>query len=297
MKVKEQKQTVATVAAPKKKSQAQEVWHRFKKNHLALLGLALIIIMILVVTFADFIAPYGFDDQDYMSTMLPPSLEHLCGTDNVGRDIFSRLLFGGRVSLTIGIISVGIGLIVGGAMGAIAGYYGGKLDNFLMRIIDILMAIPSVILAISICAALGPGLVNTMIAVGISSIPNYARILRSSILSIKQQEYVEAARAIGASNNRIIGKHIVPNSLSGLIVQASMGVGRAIISAASMSFIGLGIQPPNPEWGAMLSAGRTYFQNYPHMVLFPGIAIFLAVLSMNLIGDGLRDALDPRLKR
>ncbi|MCI9473084.1 MAG: ABC transporter permease [Flavonifractor sp.] len=287
----------AAAPAAKKKSQLQEVWGRFKKNRLALFGMVLILLMILMVVLSPLIAPYGFDEQNYYEIFASPSLQHLCGTDNLGRDVFSRLLYGGRVSLTIGIISVGIGLLCGGLMGALAGYYGGKLDNTLMRIIDILMAIPSVILAISICAALGPGLVNTMIAVGVASIPNYARILRSSILSIKQQEYVEAARAIGASNARIISKHIVPNSLSGLIVQASMGVGRAIISAASMSFIGLGIAPPNPEWGAMLSAGRTYFRDYPHMVLFPGIAIFLAVLSMNLIGDGLRDALDPRLKR
>lgn len=287
----------AAAPAAKKKSQLQEVWGRFKKNRLALFGMVLILLMILMVILSPLIAPYGFDEQNYYEIFASPSLQHLCGTDNLGRDVFSRLLYGGRVSLTIGIISVGIGLLCGGLMGALAGYYGSKLDNTLMRIIDILMAIPSVILAISICAALGPGLVNTMIAVGVASIPNYARILRSSILSIKQQEYVEAARAIGASNARIISKHIVPNSLSGLIVQASMGVGRAIISAASMSFIGLGIAPPNPEWGAMLSAGRTYFRDYPHMVLFPGIAIFLAVLSMNLIGDGLRDALDPRLKR
>ena len=287
----------AAAPAAKKKSQLQEVWGRFKKNRLALFGMVLILLMILMVVLSPLIAPYGFDEQNYYEIFASPSLQHLCGTDNLGRDVFSRLLYGGRVSLTIGIISVGIGLLCGGLMGALAGYYGGKLDNTLMRIIDILMAIPSVILAISICAALGPGLVNTMIAVGVASIPNYARILRSSILSIKQQEYVEAARAIGASNARIISKHIVPNSLSGLIVQASMGVGRAIISAASMSFIGLGIAPPNPEWGAMLSAGRTYFRDYPHMVLFPGIAIFLAVLSMNLIGDGLRDALDPSLKR
>ncbi len=285
------------VSTTKKKSQFQEVWHRFKKNRLAVIGMIIIVIMIALALLAPIIAPYHFDDQDYDHTFQGPSLEHLCGTDNVGRDIFSRLLYGGRVSLTIGIISVGIGLLLGGTMGALAGYYGGVLDSVLMRIIDILMAIPSVILAISICAALGPGLVNTMIAVGISTIPNYARILRSAILTVKQQEYVEAARAIGSSNTRIITKHIVPNSLSGLIVQASMGVGRAIISAASMSFVGLGIAPPNPEWGAMLSYGRSFFQQHPQMVLFPGLAIFLAVLSMNLIGDGLRDALDPRLKR
>ena len=287
----------APVAETKKKSQFQEVWHRFKKNHLAVLGLVMLILMILLVALSGVIAPYGFDEQNYFETFQGPSLRHLCGTDELGRDIFSRLLYGGRVSLTIGIISVGIGLLVGGAIGAIGGYFGGKLDNVLMRFIDILMAIPSVILGVSICAALGPGLVNTMIAVGVSTIPNYARILRSSILTVKQQEFVEAARAIGASNGRIIGKHIIPNSMSGLIVQASMGVGRAIISAASMSFIGLGIQPPNPEWGAMLSAGRSYFRDHSHMVLFPGIAIFIAVLSINLLGDGLRDALDPRLKK
>lgn len=287
----------ATAGGTKKKSQMAEVWRRFKKNHLAVLGLIILAIMVLLVAFAGVIAPYGFDEQDYYAVFQGPSLQHLCGTDNLGRDIFSRLLYGGRVSLTIGIISVGIGLIVGGAIGAIGGYFGGKIDNVLMRFMDILMAIPSVILGVSICAALGPGLVNTMIAVGISTIPQYTRILRSSIMSVKQQEFVEAARAIGAGNGRIIGKHIIPNSMSGLIVQASMGVGRAIISAASMSFIGLGIQPPNPEWGAMLSAGRPYFRDNPQMVLFPGIAIFLAVLAINLIGDGLRDALDPRLKK
>lgn len=286
-----------TNEAPKKNKQAKEVWRRFKKNKLAVLGLIIIIVLILAAVFAPVIAPYGYDDQDYGATFIKFSKDHPLGTDNLGRDILSRLLYGSRVSLTIGFISVGIGLIAGGLIGAIAGYYGGVLDDVLMRIIDIIMAIPSIILAISVCAALGPGLINTMIAVGISSIPNYARILRSSILSIKQQEFVEAATAIGASDARIIAKHIIPNSLSGIIVQASMGVGRAIISAASMSFVGLGIQPPNPEWGAMLSFGRTYFRDYGYMVLYPGLFIFIAVLSMNLIGDGLRDALDPRLKR
>lgn len=291
--------TKAPVAAAniKKKSQFQEVWGRFKKNWMAVGGLVLIVVMMVVCLLSPVVAPYHYDAQNYYETFQSPSLQHFCGTDNLGRDIFSRLLYGGRVSLFIGLISVGIGLLFGGTIGAIAGYFGGKLDNVLMRGIDILMAIPSIVLGISICAALGPGLINTMIAVGISTIPNYTRILRSAIMSIKQQEFVEAAKAIGASDKRIILKHIIPNSLSGIIVQASMGVGRAIISAASMSFVGLGIQPPNPEWGAMLSAGRTYFRDYPHMVLFPGVAIFLAVLSMNLIGDGLRDAMDPKLKR
>ncbi|MCQ2554311.1 MAG: ABC transporter permease [Clostridia bacterium] len=284
-------------SAPKKKSHGAEIWHRFKKNKLAVIGLIVITIMVLAAILAPLIAPYGFDEQNYSETFIRFSPKHPLGTDNLGRDILSRLLIGSRVSLTIGFIAVGIGLVFGGLVGAIAGYYGGTVDDILMRIIDIIMAIPQIIFAISICSALGPGLVNTMIAVGIAGAPNYARILRSSILSVKQQEFVEAATAIGASDFRIITKHIIPNSLSGLIVQASMGVGRAIISAASMSFVGLGIQPPNPEWGAMLSFGRTYFRDYGYMILYPGLFIFIAVLSMNLIGDGLRDALDPRLKR
>ena len=190
-----------------------------------------------------------------------------------------------------------IGAVVGGLIGAFAAYYGGKTDSILMRIIDIMMSIPSMVLAIAICAALGPGLVNTMIAVGFSSVPTYARVVRSAVLSIRQQEYIEAAGAIGAKNWRIIRKHIIPNSLAPIIVQASLGVGNAIQSAASMSFLGLGIQPPTPEWGAMLSAGRQFLRDYPMMVVTPGICIVLVISSLNMLGDGLRDALDPRMKR
>jgi len=219
------------------------------KNHMAVGGLVILGVLILVACFAPQLAPYGFDDQDYSIALQDASLAHPCGTDNLGRDIFSRLLYGSRVSLSVGLISVGIGVTVGGLLGALAAFYGSKIDNTIMRLLDILMAIPSTILAISICAALGPGMTNTMIAVGISGIPKYARVVRSAVLTAKQQEYVEAARAIGAGDRRIIFRHLIPNSMAPIIVQASMGIASAILAAASMSFIGLGIQPPNPEWG------------------------------------------------
>ena len=281
----------------KKKSMAQEKFRAFLKNKLAVAGALLLIAMIILSAMSPIIAPYGYDEQNYEEARQTPSAKHWAGTDELGRDIFSRILYGGRVSLTIGIISVGIGLMAGGSLGVLAAFYGGKVETVIMRLIDVLMAIPSIILSISVCAALGSGIVNTMISVGISSIPTYARVFRSSVISEKAKEYVEAARAVGAGNGRIILKHILPNSLAPVIVQASLGVAQSITTAASLSFIGLGIQPPNPEWGALLSGGRQYIRDYPHMVVFPGIAIMLTVLALNLIGDGLRDALDPRLKR
>ena len=285
------------VQLDKKKSMKEEKIRAFMKNKLAVAGAVLLLTMIVLAALSPIIAPYGFDEQNYEIARQTPSLQHLAGTDELGRDIFSRILYGGRVSLTIGIISVGIGLIFGGSLGVIAAYYGGVTETVIMRVIDVLMAIPSIILSISICAALGSGIVNTMIAVGISSIPTYARVFRSSVISEKSKEYIEAARAVGAGNARIILKHILPNSIAPVIVQASLGVAHAITTAASLSFIGLGIQPPNPEWGALLSSGRQYIRDFPHMVVYPGIAIMLTVLALNLIGDGLRDALDPRLKR
>ena len=285
------------VQLDKKKSMKEEKIRAFMKNKLAVAGAVLLLTMIVLAALSPIIAPYGFDEQNYEIARQTPSLQHLAGTDELGRDIFSRILYGGRVSLTIGIISVGIGLIFGGSLGVIAAYYGGVIETVIMRVIDVLMAIPSIILSISICAALGSGIVNTMIAVGISSIPTYARVFRSSVISEKSKEYIEAARAVGAGNARIILKHILPNSIAPVIVQASLGVAQAITTAASLSFIGLGIQPPNPEWGALLSSGRQYIRDFPHMVVYPGIAIMLTVLALNLIGDGLRDALDPRLKR
>lgn len=280
----------------KKRSQWLEVWRRLRQNKAAMVGLFIIGVLVFSAIFADLIAPEGFDDQDLHRTFLSPSRQHIMGTDHLGRDIFSRIVYGSRFSLLVGFVAVGISAIAGGSFGAIAGFYGGRLDNVIMRFMDILLAIPSILLAISIVAALGPSLVNLMIAVGIASIPGYARIVRASVLTLKDQEFVEAAKAIGANDLRIIIKHILPNAMAPIIVQATLGVATAILSAAGLSFIGLGIRPPNPEWGSMLSTGRIYIRDYWHVATFPGLAIMITILGLNLFGDGLRDALDPRLK-
>lgn len=287
---------VNKIVKKKKNSRLMEVWKRLKKNKLALVGLGILVLLVLVAIFADFIAPYGFDKQNLQATFQYPSSKHIFGTDEFGRDIFSRVVYGSRISLEVGFIAVSIAVVIGGILGAMAGYYGGKLDNFIMRAMDILLAIPQILLAISIVAALGPGLVNLMIAVGISSIPGYARIVRASVLSIKDQEFVEAAKAAGSSDARIIFKHIIPNAMAPIIVQATLGVAIAILTAAGLSFIGLGIQPPTPEWGSMLSGGRGYIRDYWYMTMFPGLAIVVTIFALNVLGDGLRDALDPRLK-
>lgn len=283
----------------KKRGQWSETWRRLKRNKMAMLGLSIIVILVLLAVFADVIADYD-EVAIKMNTSIRlqgPSKDHILGTDELGRDMFARIIHGARVSLQVGIIAVGIAIVIGGSLGAIAGFYGGKLDNIIMRMMDIFLAIPSILLAITIVSALGTSMLNLMIAVGISSIPSYARIVRASVLSIKDQEFIEAARAIGAKDSRIIIKHIIPNSMAPLIVQATLGVAGAILSTAGLSFIGLGIQKPAPEWGAMLSSGRPFLREASHVTTFPGIAIMITILSLNLLGDGLRDALDPRLKQ
>lgn len=280
----------------KKRSQVKEVWRRFRRNKQAVVGMCMLMTLILAAVLADVIAPYDPLQQDIINRLQPPSAAHLFGTDELGRDIFSRILYGSRISLTVGLIAVGLSGVVGCTLGALAGYYGGTLDNVIMRCTDVLMAIPSILLNISIVAALGSGLQNVMIAIGISSVPAYCRIMRASLLSLKDQEFVDASRAAGAGDFHIIVHHILPNSLAPLIVQATLKIGGAILSCASMSFIGLGIVPPTPEWGAMLSTGRDFLRDAPHLTAFPGMAIMFAVFAMNLMGDGLRDALDPKLK-
>lgn len=280
----------------KKRSQLVEVWRRLRQNKMAMAGLVILVLLVIMALSANLLAPEGYDNQDFSKTFLGPSMEHPFGTDNLGRDILDRIIHGARYSLSVGIIAVGIAIIAGGLLGAFAGFYGGTVDNVIMRLMDILLAIPSILLAISIVAALGPGLFNVMLAVGISSVPGYARIVRASVIQLKGQEFIEAAKAIGATDWRIIIKHIVPNSLAPLIVQGTLGVAGAILSAAGLSFIGLGIQPPQPEWGAMLSAGRIYIRDHMWMTLFPGLFIMITILALNLLGDGLRDALDPKLK-
>ncbi|MDR1873742.1 MAG: ABC transporter permease [Synergistaceae bacterium] len=297
-----QTNSAETLSAPlspgrKKRSPLGEVFFRLKRSPLAMFGLTVILILIFTAIFADVLSPYPYRKQDLTRTFETPSRDHLLGTDEFGRDILSRLIYGARVSLQVGFIAVGIALIVGGMLGAAAGYYGGWIDNAIMRVMDVLLSVPQTLLAIAIAAALGPGLFNLMIAVGIAAVPNYARIVRGSVLSIREMEFVEAARAVGSSDLRIILKHIIPNSMAPIIVQSTLGVASAILNAAGLSFIGLGIQPPYPEWGAMLSGGRQYIRDYSHLTLYPGLAIMFTILALNFLGDGLRDALDPRLKR
>ena len=283
--------------AIKKQSQIKEIFKRFKRNRMAVFGLVVIILLILCALFPSVIAPYGYDDQNLSEQFIAPCLAHPFGTDNFGRDILSRVIYGCRISLLIGLISVSISCVLGVILGCIAGYYGNKVDNLVMRFIDIMLAIPQMLLAMSIVAALGIGTENLILAIAIGLVPGYATIVRGSILSVKGQEYIEAARSIGASDFRIITRHIVPNCLAPIIVQATMSIASAILSTASMSFIGLGIEPPTPEWGSMLSAGRAYLRDHWFVVTFPGVAIMLTVFAFNLFGDGLRDALDPKLKQ
>lgn len=281
----------------KKRMPIYDVWRRLRKSRLAMLGLFGLTILVLCAIFADVIAPYDYALQDYTALNQTPSLKHLFGTDNFGRDIFSRVVYGARISLVMGFISLSIGALIGCLLGAVAGFFGKKLETLIMRACDIMMSIPSTVLAIVIATTLGPGLINAIIALSISTIPTFARVVRGSTLSVKDQEYIEAARCIGASSRHIIFHYVFPNVLAPIIVQATLGIGKSIIMLAALSFLGLGIQPPTPEWGSMLSSARVYMRDYPHEVIFPGLAIMFTVLSLNLFGDGLRDALDPKLKR
>lgn len=281
----------------KKYSMAAEVIHRMTYNSLAMVGLGIFIVLVLCALFPQFIAPEGYDDQNYARAFIAPCWEFPLGTDSFGRDILSRVIWGARTSLCIGVVSVAFSVLVGGAIGAVAAYYGGKLDNVLMRIMDVLMAIPSFLLCIAVTAAFGSGFLVIVCAIAIGNVPSYSRIVRAAVLTIKDSEFVEAARSIGASDFRITMKHLIPNCLSPIIVQATMGVAGAILSAAGLSFMGLGIQPPTPEWGYMLNAGKQYIRDAWWIVTFPGVTIMAAIFSLNLLGDGLRDALDPKLKK
>lgn len=281
----------------KKESMFKITIKRLLDNKMSVFCLIVLALVILVALTANLIAPYGFEEQDLTATLAKPSPGHLCGTDNLGRDIFSRLLYGSRNSLLVGFLSVGVSAVIGIGIGLCAGYFGGKLDMAIMRVLDVVQALPAILLAIAISAALGTGLINCIIALSVGQIPGFARMSRASSLNVQGQEFIEAARSINAREGRILMKHVLPNAMSPLIVQATMQVAMAIITSAGLSFIGLGVQPPNAEWGAMLSAGRNYIRQAPHMVIFPGIMIMIVVLALNMLGDGLRDALDPRLKK
>lgn len=280
----------------KKYSFTKDTLKRLSRNKLAMVGVVILSVLILGAIFAPWIVPYDYAEQNIEDAYMSPCAAHLFGTDEFGRDIYSRILMGSRLSLIIGFIAVAIAIIVGGLLGAIAGYFQKAVDNIIMRFMDILMSIPQLLLAIAITATLGSSIINLMIAVGVAAIPGYSRIVRASVLSVRDQEFVEAARAVGTSDFKIIMKHILPNCLAPIIVKATLDVAICILSAAGMSFIGIGLQPPSPEWGAMLADARYYIRDFSYMALFPGLCIALTIFSLNVLGDGLRDALDPKLR-
>ena len=270
---------------------------RLRTNSTAMFGLIVLALLILLSVFAPVIAPYHYTEMDMLQLNAAPSLQHLFGTDSLGRDILSRLIYGGRYSIFLGFSASVLSMAAAIVLGSLAGYFGGWVDNVVLRICDVVQAIPGILLSIVISAVLGPGFFNTILALAIGGIPSGIRLTRAQILSVRSEEYLEAAASVNCSSMRIMFRHILPNILSPLIVGFTMGIGNTIMLASSLSFIGLGVQPPAPEWGAMLSAGRDFIRNYPWQIIFPGIFVFVTVLSINLFGDGLRDALDPKMKK
>lgn len=275
-----------------------EFWRKFKKQHVAVVALVFVLLLVLVAAFAPLIVPYDAENFfDYDKLNDGPSWQHWLGVDPLGRDIFSRILVGARISLAAGFASVAIGGVIGTALGLLAGYYEGWWDRIVMRISDVLFAFPGILLALGVVAILGSSMVNVVVAVSVFSVPAFARLVRGNTLVLKQMTYVEAVRSIGASDWTIIMRHILPGTISSIVVYFTMRLGTSIITAASLSFLGMGAQPPTPEWGAMLNEARADMVNAPHVALFPSMAIFLTVLAFNLLGDGLRDALDPKIDR
>lgn len=290
-------QKQAAKAKSKKNSQAKEIWRRFKKSKTAMLGLVLLILVVSIAIFADLIVPYEEAiKMDPASRLQGPSGEHWFGTDEAGRDVFARIIHGSRYSLLIGISTSIFSLIIGGLLGAAAGFYGKAVDNIIMRLTDVVMTVPPILLSLAVVAALGASLQNLLIAITISCVPNMVRMVRSVVLTVVDNDYIEAARSYGGSDVRIILKYVIPNALGPIIVTTTMNVSNMILSASGLSFLGMGVQPPAPEWGALLSDARQYMFNAPYLLYFPGIFIVIAALSFNLAGDGLRDAMDPKLK-
>lgn len=274
----------------------KEIWRRFKKNRLAMVGLVIISVIVLLSLLAPLIAPYGLDEQNAKNRLMAPCAAHLFGTDNYGRDILTRVLYGGRISLAVAVCATAISGFLGIILGATAGYFGQRVDNIIMRVLDVFMALPATLMAIAISTVLGTGIGKTMLALGLATVPRFARIVRGPILALKSSEFIEAAQVIDVSTPKIIFKHVLPNVLSPIIVQATLYIASTLMVASSLSFVGLGVQPPSAEWGAMITAGRAYIKGNWWLITFPGLAILLSVFSMNVLGDGLRDALDPRLK-
>jgi peptide/nickel transport system permease protein len=274
-----------------------QAWRRLRRDRAALVAGAAVLGLIAAALFADALAPYDYALQDMANRYAGPAGAHPLGTDHLGRDVLSRLMYGARISLAVGLIAVGIAVTFGVTIGAVAGYFGGQIDLLLMWVMDLILAFPGLLLAIAIASALGPSVTNAMIAIGIVNIPAFARLVRSSVLTVRGQEFVEAARAVGAGSARIIALHVIPNVLAVVIVRATVALGFAILTEAGLSFIGLGAQPPDPSWGGMLNDGRESLRRAAHLATFPGLCIMATVLAFNVLGDGLRDALDPRLKR
>ncbi|EMR05493.1 Glutathione transport system permease protein gsiD [Bhargavaea cecembensis DSE10] len=274
----------------------REAWNGFRKSKAALFGAAIVLMFVLLAFAGPLIAPEGINEQDMSKRLMAPSAEHWFGTDDFGRDILSRVIHGARISLWVGFFSVIGSVIVGSLLGIIAGYYGRWVDTIISRLFDIMLAFPSILLAIAIVSVLGPSLQNALIAIAVINIPNFGRLIRSRVLSIKQDEYITAAKGIGMKDSRILFSHILPNSMAPVIVQGTLAVATAILEAAALGFLGLGAQAPAPEWGKMLSDARNYLRDAPWTMIFPGLAIMLTVLGFNLMGDGLRDALDPKMK-
>lgn len=291
-------ETVSRLEEPElnRKSGFRDFVKRFKRNKAAVAGFIILIILLMVAIFAPYIAPYDPYDAQMQIALQKPSAQHILGCDELGRDVLSRIIYGARISLRVGLEAVAIALGIGIILGSLAGYYGGKIDLLVMRFMDIMLAFPSILLAIAFMSVLGRGIDNAVIAIAIVSIPEYARIVRGSVLSVKENDYVTAARAIGNSDGGIIYKHILPNVMAPIVVRATLGISSAILDAAALGFLGLGVAPPTAEWGTMLGMGRGYIWDAAHLLTFPGLAITITVLAFNLMGDGLRDALDPRLR-
>ena len=300
MDVKTTKTTESQGERLKKRSNVGEIWHRLRKNKLSMICLAVLVIMILGIIFAGVLSPYDYAEQDLTQRFALPSKEHLMGCDDYGRDLLTRLLVGGRYSLLIAILSVAIGIICGMVIGALCGFFGKRIDSTLMRIMDVIMSIPGMMLAICISVAMGSGVFNTALALAVGTIPIIARQLRSSTMLINSQEFIEAARSFGESNFKIIMTHVIPNCMAPIIVQASLYIGGAIMGIAGLSFLGLGVQPPTPEWGNILNNGLDFIYDFStrwHVIVFPALFIVVAELCFNLLGDGLRDAMDPRMRK
>lgn len=293
------KYSIEELKAYKKRSQVKEVWRNYKKSPSAMLGLIVLGIIVIVAIIAQIKYDYQVDivQQNVMNRLMKPSSEHLLGTDQYGRDILTRILYGAKYSLSVGIASVAISSIIGSTLGLFAGYYGGVIENIILRVSEVFVGIPSVLLGIAIMAAFGQSIFVLMLAIGLVYVPMFTRTARAAVLPVREQEYIEAAKVSGVSDLNIIFTHVLPNSLSPIIVQITMGVAMGILTASQLSFLGLGVPVPAPEWGAMLSSGREYIRDYSYLTFFPGLAIMITVLSFNLMGDGLRDALDPKLKQ